>query len=501
MKKSSLLVLLMISFGLVACSSNNATVATYTDGSKTFTVKAGDVAKELVRYLPNNPNLAKDSEIHKRQILDRHIVPDLMYFEEKAKGLFDSKEFKKSYESEFQKQLFLAKNQAGIEIITNGMGKAKFDIARASHILIKTSKTNTADAMNRAQNILNSLKDSKNLDKDFAKAASKNSEDPGSGRNGGDLSYFTRGAMVPAFEKAVFDAPQKGLVTNLVQSRFGYHIIYVTQPKSQKTLSAIKKLVGEQKFARLSRSLQTKYFTDLKEKEVKNLFTVTNGLVLVDGQSYAVTNLPDTAKLVESFGVTYTWKDAKKVIGLFIPRFVEALNIESFKMQMRNFDNFMFLVSASDKNNVESTSKFKKKVAEIKDNLYRQLSAREVKKNIDAQVEQQVTDAAVQQQYDRNRNRYVKQEKGKQVQLTFNEAKTRVHDDLVRQLSMQAFENWKKTTAAKYKVKYVKSGLKALKSSLESELKKISKKAKANVQRGQTGRSTQPKQIKIKPTK
>ncbi len=50
---------------------------------------------------------------------------------------------------------------------------------------------------------------------------------PISAANGGDLGFFSRGAMVPAFEEAVFGTPV-GELTDVVQTDFGYHVIRVT---------------------------------------------------------------------------------------------------------------------------------------------------------------------------------------------------------------------------------------------------------------------------------
>jgi hypothetical protein len=61
----------------------------------------------------------------------------------------------------------------------------------------------------------------------FEKIAGEFSDDPGSKANGGDLGWFGKGVMDPAFEAAAF-ALQKGQTSNeLVKSRFGYHIIRV----------------------------------------------------------------------------------------------------------------------------------------------------------------------------------------------------------------------------------------------------------------------------------
>jgi parvulin-like peptidyl-prolyl isomerase len=61
---------------------------------------------------------------------------------------------------------------------------------------------------------------------DFAALAKAESDDTGSGANGGELGSFKRGAMVPAFEQAAFTQPV-GQVGEPVKTQFGYHIIKV----------------------------------------------------------------------------------------------------------------------------------------------------------------------------------------------------------------------------------------------------------------------------------
>jgi len=61
---------------------------------------------------------------------------------------------------------------------------------------------------------------------DFAALAKENSTDSGTKDNGGDLGFFSRGQLVPEFEKSCFDQLKPGEITKtLVQSEFGYHII------------------------------------------------------------------------------------------------------------------------------------------------------------------------------------------------------------------------------------------------------------------------------------
>ncbi len=57
--------------------------------------------------------------------------------------------------------------------------------------------------------------------------AEADSEDPGSAAEGGDLGYFGKGIMDPAFEEAAFSL-QEGELSEPVRSRFGYHLIKLT---------------------------------------------------------------------------------------------------------------------------------------------------------------------------------------------------------------------------------------------------------------------------------
>src|SRR6185312_1666186 len=61
---------------------------------------------------------------------------------------------------------------------------------------------------------------------DFATAAKRFSQDPGSKEQGGSLNWFRRGVMVPAFERVAFSL-KPGTISDPVESPFGYHIIQV----------------------------------------------------------------------------------------------------------------------------------------------------------------------------------------------------------------------------------------------------------------------------------
>jgi peptidyl-prolyl cis-trans isomerase D len=130
---------------------------------------------------------------------------------------------------------------------------------RASHILIASPKTASAaerqKAAAQAAELLASVQKAPDT---FADVARKNSQDPGSAPNGGDLDFFARGAMVKPFEDAAFTL-KKGDLSGVVESDFGYHIIKLTDIKASKQRSFeemkpeleadLKKQQAQKKFA------------------------------------------------------------------------------------------------------------------------------------------------------------------------------------------------------------------------------------------------------------
>ena len=109
------------------------------------------------------------------------------------------------------------------------VGKDTVYNAKASHILIRWDDTSDAakkTAKEKARKILAEIKGGA----DFAAKAREFGTD-GTATKGGDLGWFTSGQMVKPFEKAVFDAKKTGVLNDVVETDFGYHIIEVTGVK------------------------------------------------------------------------------------------------------------------------------------------------------------------------------------------------------------------------------------------------------------------------------
>jgi peptidyl-prolyl cis-trans isomerase D len=117
---------------------------------------------------------------------------------------------------------------------------------RASHILVgvldRQDSAAVEDARTRAEAALQRVQQGE----DFALVAKEVSEDPGSKSEGGDLGYFPRGEMVPAFEDATFDLAV-GETSGLVQSELGFHIIRLNdiRPMQEVTFDQAREQVRE----------------------------------------------------------------------------------------------------------------------------------------------------------------------------------------------------------------------------------------------------------------
>lgn len=99
---------------------------------------------------------------------------------------------------------------------------------RASHILIKAERNDAKDVRDKAKAKAEELlAQVRKAPGSFGDVAKKFSQDEGSAKSGGDLDFFSRGAMVKEFDVAVY-AMKQGEISDLVETDFGFHIIQLT---------------------------------------------------------------------------------------------------------------------------------------------------------------------------------------------------------------------------------------------------------------------------------
>jgi peptidyl-prolyl cis-trans isomerase D len=196
---------------------------------------------------------------------------------------------------------------------------------RASHILINAAKDAPAAEREKARAKADALlADVRKDPKIFAQLARKNSDDPGSAANGGDLDFFAKGAMVKAFEDAAF-ALKKDELSAVVESEFGFHIILLTDIKAPATPSL--------------EAMRPKLEADLREQQAKRQFAE-----LAETFSNSVYEQADTFKSVaeklklsiqqaQGLGRTPTAANAGVMAN---PKILEALFAEDSISKRRN---------------------------------------------------------------------------------------------------------------------------------------------------------------------
>ncbi len=136
---------------------------------------------------------------------------------------------------------------------------------KASHILIKVESD--ATDLEKAQKRIETAKIHQKLKdgQDFAELARQHSQGP-SAENGGDLGYFGRGQMVKPFEDAAF-ALKPGEVSEIVETRFGYHLIKVfdKQPEGVMAYEEVKERLTEHLKAQRIDQEARNYIDNLKK--------------------------------------------------------------------------------------------------------------------------------------------------------------------------------------------------------------------------------------------
>ncbi|MGQ9649105.1 MAG: peptidylprolyl isomerase [Phycisphaerae bacterium] len=151
---------------------------------------------------------------------------------------------------------------------------SKEEEVRASHILLATRDARTRQPMSeeakqeqrkKAEQI---LIEAKKPGADFAALAREYSSCPSGKRSGGDLNYFARARMVPAFSEAAF-AMKVGEISDIVETEFGYHIIKVTGrvgAGEAKPFDAVKDQIRTQLEQQKLRTVVGRYKQELMNK-------------------------------------------------------------------------------------------------------------------------------------------------------------------------------------------------------------------------------------------
>ena len=251
------------STGSTAETKKEGPVVAEVNGS---TITTGDFNNEL-KALPEYLKNMAETPQGRKEMLDTMVIRELILQQASKDGLDKSPEITQKL-ADLRKRLiveaFLKKRvETDVKVGDDDLkkfyeqNKEKFrtgEQVRASHILVKTEK--------EAKDILAQIK----AGGKFEDLAKKHSVDA-SASHGGDLGWFGKGSMVPAFEKAV-SALKEGQVSDVVKSDFGYHIIKLTgkRPAGIRPFEDVK----EQIKAAIMPSKQQEEFQKIKDELKKS---------------------------------------------------------------------------------------------------------------------------------------------------------------------------------------------------------------------------------------
>ncbi|MCA1951991.1 MAG: peptidylprolyl isomerase [Hyphomicrobiales bacterium] len=226
MTKLTLATLLLTgALGLAAAQAQNKTLATVNGEA----ITEADIALAIEDLQAQYPNLP--AERQKQVALDFLIEVKAAAQKAKAEKLEDSEDYKRKLAYARERILMerlltregeKAAGEAAVRAYYDEQVKQLKPVeeVRARHILVENE--------DEAKKVAARVKGGE----DFAKIAGETSKDPGSGKEGGDLGFFTKDRMVPEFAEAAF-ALKPGEVSAPVKSQFGWHVIKLEERRNR----------------------------------------------------------------------------------------------------------------------------------------------------------------------------------------------------------------------------------------------------------------------------
>jgi peptidyl-prolyl cis-trans isomerase C len=204
-----------------------------------------------------------------QQVRDEVVLREIFMQEAEKRGLAASAEYKQQIEfarqtllirelfADFQKKnpVTDAEVQAEYDKFKAQSGGTEY---RARHILVEKE--------DEAKALIAQIKGGAK----FEDVAKKNSKDPGSGENGGDLDFAAPGAYVPEFSQAMVKLKKGEMTETPVKSQFGWHVIKLEDtrdakfPPLEEVKGQIQQRLGQQKLAEFRDAIRAKAKTDYK---------------------------------------------------------------------------------------------------------------------------------------------------------------------------------------------------------------------------------------------
>lgn len=227
-------------------------------------IYASEVDEMVAAYAQRGQNY--DNPQGRDAIIEQLVNKKLLLLDAQKNLLEHNAEFKAEFAKVKEEMLANFNLQKAIEavIVTDEEAQTYYDENKAqfkkgesvsaSHILVDNEDT--------AKEIMEKIEKG---EVSFEDAARENSSCPSS-QNGGALGEFTRGQMVPEFDKAVFSM-EVGELRGPVQTQFGFHIIKLTDKKPEEEL-AFSEIKEQVKGMLLNEKRQKAYTSKINQLKI-----------------------------------------------------------------------------------------------------------------------------------------------------------------------------------------------------------------------------------------
>lgn len=206
----------------------------------------------------------------RKMIIDEVIRMRLFAIDAEANGLDKTAEFIAAMESAKRFMLSQAGMRKEIADVTVSDDDAKKFYDENPNLFIQPERVHASHILVSGDENLKKVQEELKV-KSFDTVAKEYSIDPGSAVNGGDLGEFTKGQMVPEFEKAAFALKNPGDVSEPVKSQFGWHIIKLEKhiPESKIDFEQVKPQIIQE-----LRQKKTQEILEKKAKELESKYKV-----------------------------------------------------------------------------------------------------------------------------------------------------------------------------------------------------------------------------------
>lgn len=197
---------------------------------------------------------------------------------------------------------------------------------RVSHIMIFAQRGTSPEDTLRALNRIREIYDTLQVGMDFQEAAYEFSEDRQSAERGGDLGMIQRRSLPPDFETVAFSL-EPGVISDIVRTEYGYHIIKVMDIQPQETFEEMKDNLRRQYQQRYMQDDHDAFVAGLREKFSfeRNEENIETFVAAVDTQWFA-----DTRAWHDSLHVSVIQLPLMNIAGNSITTLQVSKQIQNF---------------------------------------------------------------------------------------------------------------------------------------------------------------------------